>query len=369
MFRCVNPRCVREDDIEYAEARGSRPVPMARAFKTTRNQIMSRFTKQVPRSECDKCGKETTKRICPHCHQELSYDAGLIDDHIIAIIGARATGKGHYLATLINRLQHEVGRQFGFSLRMLGDATIERFENDYRQPLFDRKTTLNLTMSAQVDIKVKTPMVFRLTFANKAVNLSFFDSAGEDMSSLSIMEPEAKYICHSAGIIFLLDPLQIDAVRHQLPQECLPPLAGGAKPDHIVERLRELFERQPGRLVTSKVKTPVAFTLTKVDVLSPILHPGSALFRTGEHFGHLNLSDSQSVHTEVWNYLQTWMGSGMDSMVEKAFERYRYFGVSSLGRSPDQDGHVESVSPIRVEDPFLWLLHELDLIQGRKDKK
>lgn len=372
-YRCVNPRCSgRDQDKIYSRARGlSVPLIMGRAFEGPKSSWTARFLGSKSGATCDACKKATSNRLCPHCHFELSHDAGLIDDYIIAIIGGKGTGKGHYIATLIHRLEQEVGAQFNFSLRMLGDETRERFEADYRAPLFRRKELIKGTDSAVVDSRIKLPMIFRLTFQDgrklRAVNLSFFDSAGEDMQSLDRLSTEARYICQASGIIFLLDPMQIDAIRQRLPQELLPDQEPLTEPSYIAGRLRELFERQFALPATSKVKTPVAFALSKIDALLPLLDPGSALKMTGEHFGRYNLADAQSVHTEIWNYLQSWMGGGFSQLVETNFTRYHYFGVSSLGCTPTQDNRLETVSPIRVEDPFLWILYQLGLIKGRKD--
>jgi hypothetical protein len=328
---------------------------------------MRSFTLQTSAS-CDKCGRQSKTRVCPHCRFELSYDAGLIDDHSIAIIGARAAGKGHYLATLVHRLDNETGAQFGFELRALGDETRSRFEEFYRTPLLRNRERLKPTPSAEVDSSVKTPMVFRLTFAKPrtAMNISFFDSAGEDMRSLDTMSSEARYIGGAAGIIFLLDPLQIDAVRQRLPPQTLPPRDPQSEPVYIVERLRELFERQHGLGPTQKVKTPVAFALSKVDTLFPIIERGSALRSVGPHFGHLDLSDVESVNTEVQSYLDAWLGGGFSNRVASSFATGRFFGLSALGGAPDHDGRLTKVSPLRVEDPFLWLLHTLGVVPGRK---
>lgn len=370
-FRCVNPRCKWEADNLYADARGLRPVPMGHTFEREEKSWFAKLIRSSLSAKCDICSIESSQRLCPHCHFELSHDAGLIDDHIISIIGGRGTGKGHYIATLVHRLEQEVGSQFNFSLRMLGDDTRERFEDDYRAPLFRRKSLLPATQSATVDSRIKSPMVFRLTFRDgrrlRAVNLSFFDSAGEDMQSLQTLSTEARYICFSAGIIFLLDPLQIEAVRQQLPPEILPAHDPKSEPAYIVERLRDLFERQFNLSATTQIKTPVAFVLSKVDTLLPIIDAGSALKRTGEHFGYFNLTDSQSVHTEIWSYLRSWMGGRFSNRVETNFANFHYAGVSSLGRTPNKHGKLETVSPIRVEDPFLWILYQLSLIKGRKD--
>lgn len=369
VYRCINPLCPAkmEEDLVYTRGRSAKTkAPLGHIFQPHHESWISELFQNNRFARCDICSKESSKRLCPSCHFELSHDAGLIDDRIVAIIGGRETGKGHYIATLIHRLEQEVGSNFGFSLRMVGDETRKRFKDDYHDPLFQQKKILQATQSAVVDTIVKQPMLFRLTFRQgrklRAVNLTFFDSAGEDMQSLDAMSTETRYICHASGIIFLLDPLQIEAIRQRVDRDILPKRDEGADPTYIVERLRELFERQLGLSATTKIKIPVAFVLSKIDTLLPILDPGSALLTTGEHFGGFDVTDSQSVHTEIWNYLNAWMGSGFTNRVETGFEKHHYFGVSSLGRSPDKTGKVETVSSIRVEDPFLWILYQLGLI-------
>lgn len=368
MFRCRSSRCSKEPDAVFDHVRGGIGVNMGHAFAPISRASPITSILALKTAKCDRCSEPTEKRLCPNCHFELSHDAGVLDDHSIAVIGGRGTGKGHYIATLIHRLENETGTQFGFSLGMLGDQTRQRFENDYRTPLIRNKELLQPTPSATIDASVKSPMIFRLTTqaGTSAINISFFDSAGEDMKSLDAMSSEARYICSAAGIIFLLDPLQIDAVRQKLPPASLPLRDVAGEPVYIVERLRELFERQGGLAATKKIKTPVAFVLSKVDTLFPIIDRASALRGTGGHFGAFKLTDAESVNTEVQNYLDSWMGAGFSNRVRSGFAQYKFFGVSSLGRQPDGRGQLESVSPIRVEDPFLWLMHLLGQVKASK---
>ena len=178
-FRCTNARCKREPDEVYARQRGILPASMGHVFTAAKQGwLKTRLSRIQTSASCDDCSQQSSERICPHCHFKLSHDAGLITDHVIAIIGGRGTGKGHYVATLIHRLENEIGSQFGFSLRMLGDETRRRFDEDYRDPLFRKKTLLQPTRSGGVEIQTKSPMVFRLTFKKgrwkRAINLSFF---------------------------------------------------------------------------------------------------------------------------------------------------------------------------------------------------
>src|SRR6266516_673395 len=114
-FRCINPTCTgRAPDSVYAKEQGLLTAPMMGHVLATTNQssLPSRA------ALCDVCKMETRTRICPSCHFELSHDVDQIDQRIIAIIGGRNTGKSHYIATLIMRLQHEVGANFQFAVRM-----------------------------------------------------------------------------------------------------------------------------------------------------------------------------------------------------------------------------------------------------------
>ena len=366
-FRCSNTYCPEPlpDEI-YAMARGYAPMPMGRVLVPGR-----RMFGQPNGVACDICGQVSHRRICPYCHQELSEDIGHVDQRIIAIIGGRATGKTHYIASLVNRLKNEVAQNFNVQAEMMNEETKVRWENDFYTPLFVRKVVLQPTRPAGIDSTVRAPLMFRFTFSDgsrlRAINISFFDSAGEDMTSVDTMSVQNRYICHADGIIFLLDPLQIPTVRQQLATSAnVPPADYKASPEAIVGNLRRLFERQQGLPPTQKVKVPVAFTLSKIDTLLPILDASSALQRPANHPGWLDLDDVRSVNTEISSFLSEWINPSFMIGVRNGFACYNFFGISSLGEQPDASNRLSVVSPLRVEDPFLWLLHRLGLIKGRK---
>lgn len=373
-FRCLNPGCTkREPDEIYANARGLPSTLMGHIIAAKKRS----FGVGVPHTvECEDCKKESRTRLCPKCHFELSHDVGQIEQKILAIIGGSNTGKSHYIATLINRLQHEVGTNFNFSVSMIGDNTRERWNRDFYTPLFENKLVLQATRTSTADSTVKTPLMFRLTMQNgnrrRALNISFFDTAGEDMSSLKVdaLSVEARYICKADGLIVLLDPLQIESIRQKLQMKAtdFPLRDAMARPEFIVERLRELYESYYRLSGTKKIPIPVAFTFSKIDRLWPIVDPDSALHRPGDHFGMLDLLDVQSVSTEIGNYVQAWISSGFYNEIQFKFAKFRFFGVSSLGAEPDANKRLSSVNSLRIEDPFLWLLYEFDLVKGKKGR-
>ena len=368
LFRCMIPGCQgQESDSIYAQARGYTSAIMGRILAPDQQLIALRVPQQAA---CDLCHNVSHTRICPHCHFELPHDVGLIDQRIVAIIGGRATGKTHYIASLINHLQHDTGKNFNLTVRMLGDNTQQRWEQDFYTPLFVNKTVLQPNLPAEVDAQVKTPLIFRLTFTHgrtrRVLNMSFFDTAGEDMTTLTNLSIQNRYIGHADGLIFLLDPLQIPQVRQQIRNIPLPPVDPRASPENIVGRLRDLFEREHHLRAEQKATTPVAFTLSKIDTLFPLLDPGSLLHTPSEHTGYLDLNDVQSVHTEIAGYLTAWINANFCRAIENNFARYNYFGISSLGEQPDPSNRLATINPLRVEDPFLWILYQLKLIPGKK---
>ncbi len=370
-FRCMFPTCPgRAPDPVYATARGL-PVTLMGCVLIPRKG--GRFGNGPAQGmQCGQCKQMSHTRICPHCHFELASDIGQVDSRIIAIIGGSATGKTHYIASLVKLLQGEVGQNFNITVRMMGEDTERRWINDFYTPLFVRKTILPGTQSGAINSIVKSPLMFRFMFNDgrrlRALNVSFFDSAGEDMTSLASMVVQNRYICHADGIIFLLDPLQIPRVRFQLPARNikLPQENLAASPEYIVGHLRDLFEREHGLRAVQRVNVPIAFTLSKIDMLTDILDPGSALLRYGHHPGYVDLNDIQGISTEVSNYLSEWINQSFLGTVRNGFSTYNFFGVSALGEPPDANGHLSTVAPLRVEDPFLWLLYKLDLIKGKK---
>lgn len=351
-FQCINARCA-----DFGQLFDT-PLPTGR-FNLGNKVVLS--------APCPTCGQDSTKRLCPHCNFELPTDVGLSEEYSIAIIGGRGTGKSTYIAALVHRLKNEIGLTFQIGVGGVNDYTRTRYRDEFELPLFRHGQLLAPTRSATQEISTKTPMIFRITFPKKVVNLVLFDTAGEDMQSLDTMSAEARYISFSDGIIFLLDPLQIDSVRQQLAGTKIPlPAADpGAEPQLIVERLRQLYERQFGLKGTRKIRKPVAFTLAKVDALYGILDPASGLHRGGGHTGFVNRADMQSIHTEITSYLQNWMGPVFENYVRANFETYQYFGVSALGQPPTATYEIVSVAPHRVEDPILWLFYQFGIVKGR----
>ena len=133
--------------------------------------------KEMPDSVfCTECGEKTHVKICPTCHEELPYAIGEYDDLVFAVIGAKEAGKSHYIAVLIDKIMNEIGSAFNCSLSAVNDTTINRYRNDFYNPVFKRSELIRVTRSAKTDSSVKQPLIYNLTFKEEGIFGGFFKS-------------------------------------------------------------------------------------------------------------------------------------------------------------------------------------------------
>ena len=374
LFRCLNPnpaQCSLEPDTLLANyQRLNAPLKLGRVFPADGFSWRRRSV-----AVCS-CGVKTSKLICPYCHNNLPSQFGSTDVHTIALIGAKESGKSHYIAVLVNELTNRIGMAFNASLNALDEQTIRRYREDFRRYVYVDRVTIPTTASArQQGSSVRYPLTYRFSIKRRSwlpfdglrvSSLVFFDTAGEDLNDIDLMSTDTKYLANSDGIIFLLDPLQIPAVRHQLAQTTNLPLEN-TDPQDIVGRAAMLIRQMRQMNPTQKITTPVALAFSKIDVVRRLFEADSPVHQASLHSGHFDVVDGEQMSDSMRAYLSQWIGAGFDLFMQHNFENYSYFGVSSLGSQPDRNGGLASgVAPFRVEDPLLWILYKLGIVQGRR---
>lgn len=371
-FRCVNKNsgeCTREGDKEYSrywrklnvEAMPRVIKPDVSFYKQIQNKL--RFGKK---SEvlCPTC-MTATKTICPFCHNELPFSIGQNREYIIALIGAKQAGKSHYIAILINQFKGIVGHNFGCDLQWKTEETKDRYNKEFLEPLFEKKEIIQGTISAEAERK--HPLIYEINRQKRSITglMVFFDTAGEDLDNIDTMRTEINYITNSSGIILLLDPLQIPAVRDRLSKDSILP-EEQTNPVDIVIRVINLIRERNNLPKRQLINIPIALAFSKIDALRSILPPDSSLNRASTHDGKFDIDDSELVSSEIQAYLHEWIGPELNNLVENNFKHFSYFGLSALGSNPDVNGKlIEEISPFRTEDPFLWLLWKNKIIKGQ----
>ncbi|MEU9717191.1 hypothetical protein [Streptomyces sp. NPDC047976] len=322
-----------------------------------------------PTAVCPDCDGESTYRICPVCHSELPVQFGMVDNRLIAMVGPKASGKTVYMTVLLHELRHRVGEAYGAALMGTDDTTMRRYSSEYEDRLYRDNQMFPGTQTASTTLNQVDPLVFRFGLRRRTLLgerpqhtvLSFFDTAGEDFSSRESVELNTRYLANADGIVLLLDPLQMPGARdNALPGTPMPGTEGLDSPVNVLSRVTSLLlaprSGRSGRLLD----TPVAVVFSKMDAFWHLLDPGSPLRDYAPPRGRFDVGDSLSVHEEVRRLLKDWDGVPIDHLLNNHYSRYRYFGVSALGRNPTPDARVAptGIQPYRVADPLLWLLSE-----------
>lgn len=329
---------------------------------------------------CPLCSNPTLTRHCPNCSNELPVSIDELPDMSIAIVGAQDSGKSHYIALLIKLLK-ELGDHF--SLRALNDETIDRYEQQFYNPLFLRKTVIDKTQSGVARQDLTRPLLYSLTckWSKRNILLAFFDTAGEDIENgVSNMETVNRYICTASGIICLLDPLQLEQVRRILSNKIssrdLPIKNMGT--EKIVENVTILIQQyrmQMRQNAYAKIDIPMALAVSKIDSLVfdsidyPLLFENdSPIFEESCHNGYLDNGD----FTRINSFMHDWILEADEDIITKsdAFKEVAFFGFSALGKQTQSNGNaartlVCTPRPCRVLDPFLWILWKNGLIPSK----
>lgn len=362
-FRCTNPpeKCAPEvDEVLGKVWNDRRPV----------GKIIPPANTYTKKLRCKTCNGISRKRVCPHCHCQLPHTIGEYQNYIFSIIGAKESGKSHFVAVIINELKHRVGPECNILLEPLNDETIYRYNEDFFKPLYQNGVKLQATRSSRTNQNL--PLVYSLSILKKNLwgkevidsvsILVFFDTAGEDLNSEDTMSAVNKYIIRSHGMILLIDSLQIASVRDQLQSTTGLPNQN-TEVGEIISRVNRLIRKGHEMDQETKIKIPIAVTFSKMDALQN-LYPTNHIFLTHPNYKTgFDHDDFVRMNDELKELmLKEWHQNYIEILLRTNFSDYGYFGISSLGCNPHMNNERIQVRPIRIESPIMWLLYKNELI-------
>lgn len=369
--RIICPTCFEEFGIEEMlfgnyPSPGQPPTEPVRGRHTWFDRLLGR----PPRPPVDEHGHRLTRRLCPPRRDDLPFSAGTQKSVVIGLVGATASGKSHFIASLVHRLEGQVGQDLHSALMPMTDETSARYRREFYNPLFRNHSPLQATAG------VPPPLIYDLTWDGKlwgqkdprAVTLSLYDTAGENLKNPEVFRQFVKYVGIASGLLLLVDPLQLKQVQEALPAglrpDPLPPSQGTTAPQETPPHT--ILELIYNNLGSSASTPPLAVVLTKCDVLRDAgLIPENRLWSTDtRHVGVFN----REAHADMTGLFGEFMRLWYPEVYNKAsqhFPRHAFFGVSATGCAPDRGtGTYKYVAPWRVEDPLLWVLHELGILPG-----
>jgi hypothetical protein len=337
---------------------------------------------------CKQCQNLATIQLCPHCHSQLPVHFGKIDNRMVAMVGAKFSGKSVFMTVLLHELTHRVGRRFDAAVIGADERTRREFGGEERT-LYTEGVLPVTTRTAAAD-GTREPFVFKFSVGERRrfrstlrhTVLSFFDTAGEDLESEQGIARNVRYLSCADAVIVLLDPLTIPGVvdglgldPSVLPAKAQQEAAKADSPLNILTRVTEALQKTPQVGPNRMIDVPVAIAFSKVDALWDALSDQSPLRQPASSEAYFDERDSSAVHAYVQALLYEWEGGQIDQLLAKHYRNYRYFGLSALGAVPpvlEPGQHRQRVArsgiqPYRVEDPFLWLMSRLKVIEMRKN--
>ncbi|MDR3074735.1 MAG: hypothetical protein LBU30_01685 [Candidatus Methanoplasma sp.] len=318
---------------------------------------------------CDICKKPVYKRLCPGCHNPIPQGAEEEGSTVFVVLGPKGVGKSHYIAVLINQLRNSFSPEFGATMSPATDRTTLKYRDMYYKRLYEEGRKLAPTMSFEESRESREPMIYYLRFLEgdspRVYTLAFFDTAGEDLNSTDTIRGLNlnSFISRASGIVFLVDPLQIPYINTRIRMENKPSV--GADVANMLSNITNIIRTNNRLNMKDQIEIPLAVVLTKTDVLmkapendeeSNILFGLNSSLNIEREKGKYDKTNLDQISAEIEEYMRRAVPNGFVQKV-KEFKEHSYFAVSALGSNPTGNVLTRGVSPMRVEDPFIWLLN------------
>jgi hypothetical protein len=313
--------------------------------------------------------EDVPARACPRCSYPLPLSIDERPAVVVAVVGVNRVGKTHLLATSLTRAHRQRALECVGCSEFEPDENIgERFRQQYFVRLFREGKLLEKTRLEEEKVRF-APLSFNVTLEDQgSFTLILHDVAGEIFADNKKRAAWAPFLRGARGMIFVVDPRDIDSIRDRLPAV-------------VVEA--DDFAYDQGTLLSACLREdgprggeaiPVAVVLAKADLLSQALGAEPSFLRRGnlpEERGEF-AERVRATSREVADFLST---QGAHDILAPA-ERYRdwlrgqggdsgktltFHAVSALGASPGGGDELrQKVDPINCTDPLAVVLAQVD---------
>jgi hypothetical protein len=279
-------------------------------------------------------GKRNLDARCGHCDSRLPGPVQSVPTFHLPVVGGAAAGKSVFMHAALSRLYQERDRSQFLPADL---STAQRLERG-RQALLDG--TLPPRTSAL------QPVAYSIHLGGKRM-LHMYDAAGEILERAQDLAV-ATFLRLSDGIVFVIDPFSLPAVRARADPSTLRAVhASGTDPkavlDGLVQTLQEHGTRRP----------PVAVTITKADVLPAV--PGL------RHPYASSPTDHAARSATVRQWLVDQNHADVTNSLDHHFPKVRYFTTTyhdATGITPQQTPAGSAITNDDPAAPILWLINE-----------
>ena len=280
------------------------------------------------------------RRLCESCQHVLPPELDELDTRFLAVVGITGAGKTHYLAQVLTEATRRGTLvRFGCSEFAATDAdkTAAALHTSYYTPVFRRRSVFEPTLPTRAPRQFS----FTATVRGQRFLLVTHDIAGESFADHDQRAQQLTFLRHADAMIFLLDPIEFDALRARLPSDLIGPDKPADQVHLLRQCLRELDE-------TSTHEVPVRLVVAKSDLIATYCGMTGSWTRPA---GPDWQADIEQVSTDVQQLLID-LGESEVVRVLAARERTLFHAVSALGAPPGDDGLLSAAEPLRCSDPL-----------------
>ncbi|MEK7995827.1 MAG: hypothetical protein AAB403_18675 [Planctomycetota bacterium] len=324
------------------------------------------------RADVNEFKSQEGKLVCPKsCRKKRKVTGELVDLDsalfvqpmvLLALYGATQTGKSHWILGAYQRMQFlGLAVTDGFTRTEL-DKMVEQV-TEHRQRLLPTQVALG---------EVVRPYVFDAHAGARKLVLALHDIDGDACVQFGRARGR-RYWRACKGIIFMLDPLHMTAVRRHLEDhgglpDDAPPESAVRDQANARQEFLGVMKACPG--LTSA--TPVAVVVSRGDIacrVDPRLGEAlwdDPLYQSQRGTPKYDMALHWRVQFAVRRFLEKYERGVLQFFVPERFKNLAYFCVAPTGSSAERRGDVTvfpRVAPWRVEEPAMWILSQLGLIE------
>lgn len=364
------PKCPEEADERFNDHWGI-PVESRHFFK---GKPFGLFSSEPKPSKCDKCGKQSSRFVCPHCHNWLPTDMIKDGAEIISIVGAPNSGKTVYFFNLMRQLQIKAS-SLGISVTVQDEGPDPTKKTSVIYKGMVEKMYENNELPPKTPViegERPIPLIFKVSNkkagkkGGKSIYIVFYDTPGEAFQDREQMDRMADHVSNSAGILLFIDPYNIKKLTGTLQSASEEEIVTGSELENenvlnsLLQKVKEKeSEDKPFAIVFSKIDAVLdGLSAERAGGLATILDldRNSSFLKTKK----FNLSEIDQISNALEEMSEEWDVEYIKSQVNEKYkeENIKMFAVSSLGSQP-KDSRITNLNPYRVMDPLIWILYKI----------
>ena len=313
------------------------------------------------RSICDLTRNKCENRVCPKCHNSLPGQYGKYPIKFITVVGRKSAGKSIYLRQLFARI-NSYAAKVGMAANILGDATRLYMQNN--------KVDSGLpTPSGTVSDVFEQPLFCNLKKQSRSIGIEegivetlvFFDIAGENLLTEKSLNMYGQFVRQSSALIFLIPPE--DACNRE----------GHTDSELVAEVIQSSCFRK-----TSNI--PVAIVLSMYDQIEagkpdlllqqlegvPELSDSTTVLGTKKYQQVFNKQAHEDLKVKL-NKNHSLSPAMIQQLLSFGENNVELFACSATGsaiiQGEDWDVFAADMHPIRIEEPFYWILSRFGILR------